>query len=317
MTVRTLDGKSLCEQLAENYKRTLPQTYNKSGTAWTMDSFSTWVSLRYPHVKVVEGQEWGVIGDTYQMVCEYHGNFSAQAHNLVTKGSGCQCNKCGRERNASLAGTRRAKRGTKEDKEKAAELYAELGNYSEVGRILGFSDRTICRWLVPEARDLARLNSRRWVRENPEKRKSNSKRYDTYSHGKENKRKGWNRRRGLNHNSIFDVLVDGQLVKVNMRSPEWYKDLHGKNLISTNEDFQIFVDEESTKVYAQMVQQCKEMEDYFGFPFEVDHLIPLAAGGEHIKENFEIKPASENRSKGDERNVDDDIQFCKNLFNIK
>jgi hypothetical protein len=316
MTVQTLDGKSLCEQLADNYKRTLPK--RGKGTAWTMDSFSTWVSLRYPHVKVVVGQVWSNANATYKFMCEDHGWYETQARRVLLASTGCQCKGCRNASNTKLAGIKRNKRLTKDQKSQIEGLRSEGLSYEKIAAIVGCSNGGAWFVLNQEGQERRRSKSLTWKRNNLDRSRANSSRWSTeYQHGKESRRKTKNTRRGLEYNAVFDVLVDDQLVEVNMRNPQWYKDLHDKNLTSTNEDSQVFVDEESTKVYAQMVQQCKEMEDYFGFPFEVDHLIPLAAGGEHIKENFEIKPMSENRSKGDERNVDDEAQFCKNLFNIK
>jgi hypothetical protein len=96
MTCTNLQGQSLCEALADNYKKTLPK--GRGGTAWTMETFSQWVKLRYPEVRVVEGQMWGRNKDIYKFMCEDHGEYIATAQHVLNQTGkshlGSQCPGC-------------------------------------------------------------------------------------------------------------------------------------------------------------------------------------------------------------------------------
>jgi predicted nucleic acid-binding Zn ribbon protein len=104
MSIQTIDGKTLCEALADNYKRSLPKA--KRGVAWTMDTFSQWVKLRYPEIRVAEGQEWkGVakkvdgktVNQIYTFICEDHREYNAQACHVLNQTddhTGSQCPGC-------------------------------------------------------------------------------------------------------------------------------------------------------------------------------------------------------------------------------
>lgn len=97
MTITNLQGQTLCEALAENYRRTLPK--NGRGVLWTMETFSQWLRLRYPEVRLVEGQPWmgirkGGAHQSYTFVCEDHGEYETIAGDVLRqtgshKGSHC------------------------------------------------------------------------------------------------------------------------------------------------------------------------------------------------------------------------------------
>jgi hypothetical protein len=104
----------------------------------------------------------------------------------------------------------------------------------------------------------------------------------------------------------FDtILIDGVWHEVSMYP--YLKDW---------DDRQMFVDWKSCEDYARLQATCKELAELHGEEFHIDHLIPLSVGGLHISENFQIKPASVNLSKGNRRTPTDDALFCKRIFNI-
>lgn len=45
-------------------------------------------------------------------------------------------------------------------------------------------------------------------------------------------------------------------------------------------------------------QLRNELREWTGWAFEVDHIVPLAAGGRHHPDNLQLLKAAENRSKG-------------------
>lgn len=86
---------------AEEYKQSLA----KPGTTrvyWTMETFSTYVHLRYPHITVVPGQEWTRATSRYKFVCDKHGEYEAQANAILnhTTNRGPQCQGCQAENTA-------------------------------------------------------------------------------------------------------------------------------------------------------------------------------------------------------------------------
>lgn len=52
-------------------------------------------------------------------------------------------------------------------------------------------------------------------------------------------------------------------------------------------------------VMEEAAAACKRREEMHGDPFHVDHIVPLAKGGEHRYDNIQVIPASLNMWKGD------------------
>jgi hypothetical protein len=295
---------------AEDFKATLPT--NWKGVVWNIETFSTYVNLRYPHVTVKGGQEWrGIMKDgvnqRYTFLCSKHGEYEAKASHILALNLGCQCRKCYDETCALSAGKKRRPKATKEEKQLAAELYAELGNYCEVARRLGRSHGAIIKWLDPDyAKRHAAYTAHRY--QNPavrERQKLTDKLYSVYEHGKANRRASKSKRRALEWEALFSVLIDGVWHQVDM-----------SQYLKNWDDRQMFVDFKSCEDYAQLQATCKELAEIHGEEFHVDHLVSLSAGGLHCTENFQIKPASINLSKNNKRIPADDALFCKRIFNI-
>ena len=103
---------------AEEFKAGLPK--RNGGTGWTIDTFSTYVALLYPHVTVVPGQEWSRAQSKYQFLCNKHGVYEAWGFDILNLNKGCRCRGCTKEINVNSAGSRRQSRSTPEDKHRAA-----------------------------------------------------------------------------------------------------------------------------------------------------------------------------------------------------
>jgi len=80
------------ESNAEKYRESLPK--RKGGTGWTTESYSTYVSLLYPHITVPINQEWKVVMSKLTHICEKHGSYEAPPHALLKENTGCQCQGC-------------------------------------------------------------------------------------------------------------------------------------------------------------------------------------------------------------------------------
>jgi hypothetical protein len=289
---------------AEEYKASLIPA-GKKLVRWTMETFSTYVNLVYPHVTVKDGQEWSDANTKYTFLCEKHGEYEARADNVLNLKIGCQCQRCSAEACSSSAGSTRSYRSTKEERFKAELLYQEHGSYSVVARILGRSAQTVRMWLDPNQKQKALEKNKAWRNANRDKARNATNRYFTFEHGKANKRAGHSKRRALEWDALFPVLIDGVWHQVDM-----------SQYLKNWDDRQMFVDWQSCQDYAQLQATCKELAEIHGEEFHVDHLVPLSAGGLHCTENFQIKQASINCSKNNKRIPADDALFCKRIFNI-
>ena len=63
-----------------------------------MESFSRYVSLLYPHISVVPGQEWIGNRSKYKFICDKHGEYESKATHLLTLKYGTRCKKCSDEK---------------------------------------------------------------------------------------------------------------------------------------------------------------------------------------------------------------------------
>ena len=58
-----------------------------------MESFSTYVNLRFPHITVKPGQNWKFTKGTYTFICRYHGEFQEQGSRMM-RGNKSRCPGC-------------------------------------------------------------------------------------------------------------------------------------------------------------------------------------------------------------------------------
>jgi hypothetical protein len=290
---------------AEEYQASLPK--KGKGVVWTIENFSTYINLLYPHVTVVSGQVWSGVGFKYTFTCSYHGEYQAYGHSVIKKGRGCQCQRCSAEAHSAAAGSTRSPRSTKEERFKAQLLYQEHGTYAAVARILGRDAKTVRLWFDPSQAEMSRQKNTNWRANNRDHHRSTKRRYEKeFAHGKANRRANRSKRRALEWDALDTILIDGIWHEVDMSAH-----------LSNWDDRQVFVDWQSCQDYAQLQATCKELAEIHGEEFHVDHLVPLSAGGLHCTENFQIKPASVNLSKHSKRIPEDDALFCKRIFNIQ
>ena len=239
--------------------------------------------------------------------------WSPRANNLL-KGQGCP--ECKRLKAIDSAGMLRTPHATREEKSRAIELKA-TGMPSDAVRQQLFdeglspqlrSGMTINCWVNPEQAEKSRqYNAKR--RQDPAKReqeRANSRRYQKeFEHGRASHRAKTSKRRALECEALFSVLIEGTWQEVNMY-----------DYLETWEDREKFVAFEDCEAYASMQATAKELAEIHGEQFDIDHLVPLSRGGLHCKENFKIVPASHNRSKGNRLVPEDGALFCKRIFNI-
>lgn len=285
---------------AEEYRASLPRKGN--GVLWSMETFSTYVNLLYPHVVVKEGQKWVTNKTRYVFVCSKHGEYQSPANNILKLNTGCQCKQCKAGHTSSLAGIRRNHRATPEEKARAAELYRLCGNYREVGRQLGRSVETIRMWLDPAQAKKNRQRSAQWYSDNRERGCANNRRYvKDFDHGKVANRAKNASRRLQRTNTPEYVFLDNEWHEVD-RKATW-------SVFS-----EVLLPPKERKAIQELYLEAQYLTETTGVEHHVDHIQPLSKGGEHLMINLQILTAEENLSKNDTFREEDQIELCRRYF---
>ena len=291
---------------AEEYKASLPK--GSGGTAYTMETFSVYVNLLYPHITVVPGQEWTGTLSKYRFHCAIHGVFPQLviAGTMLTASRGCNCRGCKSDASTQSAGKVRKPRATQAERDKAKELHATGMSYADVARELGRSPATIRTWIDPKAHEDSINYNKEWAQNNIEKARVNKKRYRQFDHGRAMFNAMSAKRRALEHNAIFHIEDDdGKLIKVDM----W-----NNGLKNNPDEYHLFVDLEATEKYAELHVACKRYKELTGEEWQVDHLIPLSIGGQEEAANFACRLKSVNLKKGNKLTELDTAVYCSRLF---
>lgn len=269
------------------YKATLPKAGN--GIAWTIESFSKAVTLLSPGFKVEANQKWGGVEKSLWLVCPEHSRYQVQPSNFLTQSRGSGCNECSTKKCTDSAGITRNRKASESEKNEAQKLYAELGNYEEVARILGRRSATIKNWCDPDIYEKQKLRSARWKQANRGRHNANSRRYrKEFPHGRASQRTGQARYR-----------------KLKLGEFEWLDEISGLvNILSpptTGEDL--------TKEQAYYLE-CERLTKETGITHHVDHIWPLSQGGPHVFYNLQVITADENLSKGNKYRPEDKALYA-------
>jgi 5-methylcytosine-specific restriction endonuclease McrA len=286
---------------AAEYKASLPK--GRGGAAWTIDTFSVYVSMLYPHIHVVAGQSWAGANAKYTFLCSKHGDYKASAATVLNLNLGCQCRHCSIETNSGLAGVKRNHRATAKEKLKASELYKNCGNYNEVARIMGRSLSTVQRWINPEQAERSRQYTSKWRSENQDRSRAITRRYRTeFAHGIASDRTQSSIRRIRKSNTPEYVFLDNTWMEVDRA-----------------ETYRVFKDElcplmERVHI-KQLYLEAQKLTEETGIEYEIDHIHPLSLGGEHLMINLQLLPKEDNRSKSNTFRLEDQAELCRRLFN--
>ena len=285
---------------AASYKASLPK--GRGGTAWSIETFSVYVNLLYPHITVVSGQEWKGASVKYQFMCEKHGLYEARAMHVLKSALGCQCKGCHFEKNTNCAGTIRRRRASQEEKDLAAKLHADGLSYRAIARQLGRGASTIVTWLVPEYAESQRQCSAEWREHNRERTRACARRYTSdFEHGKAGARARSAHRRLLRTNAPESVFLDGQWHEVDRDYT--YKVFN-----------QVLLPPSERKAIQELYLEAQYLTETTGIVHHVDHIQPLSKGGEHCMLNLQILTAEENLSKGDTFRKEDQEELARRLF---
>ena len=306
--ITTFDGLTFREQLAENYKASIPKGTGKNsrGKDWNTERVAQYIKLRFEGISLVG--EYKTKRIKILLNCEKHGNYTGWWMNLslISKKAGNGCMDCSQLSKAKAIRHSSVKKSTKEEHQKAVELYKIYASYCKVADILGRSESAVRRWCDKRQQDLHRQNSK----SNPN---SNHKDYYyTHPNGKTTAYKSNHKRRALKRGAIFDVFLPEHseanqqgFVRVDM----WD--------FITPDDYDIWSFDGASKAVKELRKEMKELEQQTGIKYSLEHLVPLSHGGLHSPENLDIRPWKDNLSKGSSRVKEDDALFCKRIFNIK
>lgn len=296
---------------AEKFKQSLLPEGRKN-VMWTMETFSTYVNLLYPHIIVVPGQKWTDIMGRYKFSCSIHEEYSASANHVVKSTSDCQCKGCNSDRKEANAGTLRSPRATQEEKQLAKELHDSGMSYNAIGRQLGRSDSTIKKWLIPEYKVRAIVLSSKWRNDNPERHKRNKKRYySEFEHGKQSAKKGYHKRRSLEYHAT-DVVYLPDHPDADYQG---FVEFNCYDLITTSEDRTFWSFAGADDDTAKRAKQHIGLEKISGEKYSLEHLVPLSRGGIHHPANFANRALKLNVQKNNNLWDKDSELFLSRIFN--
>ena len=289
---------------AEEYKASLLPEGRKYVT-WTMETFSVYVNLLYPHITVVPGQEWKGAKSKYRFHCSKHGEFPqlVEAGDMLTASRGCHCRGCSSESKAKSAGKVRKPHATQAERDRAKELHADGLSYAAIGRELGRSDSTIRKWIDPKAHEDSINYNREWNKNNIERARASVKRYFQFDHGRAMRNAISAQRRARFRNIEDYVIIDDECIDVD-KDLTWslFKD--------------VLLPPAERKEIQELYLECQYLTETTGIEHHVDHIQPLAKGGEHRMVNLQIITAEENWQKNNTFRIEDQALLAKRLFNI-
>lgn len=248
----------------------------RKNVSWNLETFSKAVDLLAPGFIVEAGQEWINNKKPLWLVCSIHGRYEVTPNSFLKQSKGSGCAQCQAQKKSDSAGKVRQPRASESKKNEARKLYAELGNYREVARIVGRSAWTIQRWCDLERAEKGRLYNAKWRETNREQSRANTTRYQTdFLHGRVNRAKAKAMRRG-DYREYDDA---GNIIY-----QEW----------------ETYTPEDELQL-KQIEARLKELNDsnYMGIKWSLEHLLPLSKGGEHSPYNLSITPLEDNISKND------------------
>lgn len=297
---------------AEKFKQSLlPEGREK--VRWTMETFSTYVNLLYPHITVVPGQEWNGSPKHYKFICSIHGEYSATANLVMTPRQGCMCKGCKTDKNIATAGVRRANKGTSEEKQLVKKLRDAGLSYRAIAKQVGKSCSTICYWLNPESKANCLATNYKWFSaNNNELHKAKKLRYySEFEHAKQSRKKGSHKRRSLQYHAV-DVVYLPDHPDADYQG---FVEFNCFDLITTSEDRDFWSFAGADDDTAKRAKQQMGLEKISGEKYSLEHLVPLSRGGIHHPANFANRALKLNMQKNNSLWDKDTNLFLSRIFN--
>tara|TARA_R110002012_G_scaffold307077_1_gene512366 strand:+ start:673 stop:1575 length:903 start_codon:yes stop_codon:yes gene_type:complete len=299
MTCKTIDGLSLCEAVAENYRSSLPK--GRGGTVWTIETFSHYAYLK-KQIKIIDDIWKGatIPLKALCLVCSHE--WDTRASNIQ---QGVGCPECAKKRHSNLAGIKRIKPSTQGERDKAKELREQGLSYLKIANELNRSSSGIQRWLNPEYKAMqtrVTKKCREGYKKSGHMKKINAS-YKNSEHGKAMNKGATSKRRLLKTNSPEEVLLDGIWYEVDMKAT--YK-IWGELLLPYDDQ----------QAINELYRTCDLRTKRTGIMHHLDHIQPLSKGGVHLPINLQIITAEENLRKGTTFRNEDQELLASRYFNI-
>ncbi len=311
MKLTSLTGLTLNEEIAETYRNTLPR--GRGGTAWNIESYSTYIHLRFPNVVVPTDQEWFGTQVKHIHICEEHGSYEVRPLHTLTyykDGKGCKCPKCRNNHHKGTCGVKTYRRATKDDKAKAKELLDKGLSYKVVSKMTGWNNATIRQWfdLDYKARHTERCKEHKQKRHEVIKR--GQRNYHKTENGKTAVKKGREKRNQRKLHAEDYILIHN------------HPDADYQGFVEdavydyiTPEDYEFWSFDGAEADVEKRKKQQKTLSKISGEPYSLEHLIPLSKGGIHHPMNFVNRALELNLQKNGKLTKEDCELFCNRLFN--
>tara|TARA_R110002050_G_scaffold263237_1_gene403699 strand:- start:265 stop:1194 length:930 start_codon:yes stop_codon:yes gene_type:complete len=306
---KTIDGLSLCEAVAENYRRTLPR--GRGGTAWTIESYSHYISLRFPGISVPTNQEWKGSEAKLEHICEEHGSYFARQSHTTTyyAGGSSKCVDCNHNKHKGTCGVITRRSSTPADRAQAKELFDEHQSYKIVGEIMGWNTTTIRQWLHKDYEERHKQRATKFDKDNRDKKRQRDRDYRKTNNGKSSRKSGEVKRQARQlHASGLIFLPDHPNAD--------YQGFVEDDVFSyiTPDDYEFWSFDGAEEDVVRRKEQQKKLTHISGETYSLEHLIPLSRGGIHHPMNFVNRALKLNVEKNGKITTPDVELFCKRLF---
>jgi hypothetical protein len=156
-------------------------------------------------------------------------------------------------------------------------------------------------WVDPQQKAANNKDRRDWYWLNAEAQKEQRRAYSNTELGKLNSSKKAQRRRALKY-GMSTFVQDIGIIDMS-------------DYLDSSVDLPPCYDtSEADRSAAELSRLGKKLTELTGVAYQVDHMVPLASGGEHCKENLQLVTKKYNLKKGDTLIESDTRKFSLNMF---
>ena len=308
MTTKTINGLSLQEAIAENYKRRI--TGNRKRTQWDIKSYSHYITLRFPEITVPANQEWLSVNHKLAHVCDEHGKYDVAPKDMTRRQPGNGCRNCQSDKNKN--NRRTFSYASVETKAKAAEMHAKGMTYKDIGSELNIAASTVCRWLDKEVRGRSHKRNNIWKKENYELNLAGQKAHRARPKRIADNAEARHKRRAVEYHCLGNAYIPDHPDA----NAEGWVEFDLSDLITTKTDKEEMSFVGADEAVKQRAIQQQKLERISGEKYSLEHLIPLSRGGTHQPENFANRALKLNLEKNNKRLISDDELFAKRVFGL-
>jgi len=124
------------------------------------------------------------------------------------------------------------------------------------------------------------------------------KKYESSEKGKKAKRKYETSEKGKLCDKKYRKSTKGKLAKWKHENSQYGKSMHLSRNAKRREWLQTTLSPNETEMIRCVYEECRRISQTTGIPHHVDHIVPLAKGGQHHPSNLQILTAEANLKKG-------------------